>query len=465
MTGDTQAAGPTSVVVFTRDLRLHDNPALACAAAAAEYVVPLFVHDTRLEATGFASAPRSRFLADCLANLDSALRTCGAGLLVRHGDLVTEVCRIAEQTSAREVHMAADVSAFAQRRQHHLAAALHSQRRVLRLYEEAHTVVAPGRVTPSSAGADQFAVFTPYLRRWLTASHRPAATTPRRLRLPPELTPEKAGPNPAAGSQRWTGGETDGRRRAHQWLTHGIDTYHQRHDDLAADATSHLSPYLHFGCLSARDLAADAAGRDTEGAKAFARQLAWRDFHHQVLAARPNTAHADYRARGDAWRDDPQALRAWKEGRTGIPIVDAGMRQLAHEGWMHNRARLIVASFLSKTLYLDWRDGAAHFTDLLLDADLANNQLNWQWVAGTGTDTRPNRVLNPLRQAERYDPTGDYTRRWIPELSAVDNPRDAHQPWRLGDATLRKLTYPAPIVDLAAARDHFHHQRQLALDL
>ncbi len=193
--------------------------------------------------------------------------------------------------------------------------------------------------------------------------------------------------------------------------------------------------------------------------------MAWRDFHHQVLAARPDAARADYRPRGDAWREDPEALQAWREGRTGYPIVDAGMRQLRTEGWMHNRARLIVASFLTKTLYLDWRAGARHFLDHLADGDIANNQLNWQWVAGTGTDTRPNRVLNPLRQAERYDPTGRYVRRWVPELAGLENPREAHQPWRLGTSTLRRLGYPSPIVDLDTARNRFRAARQLTLDL
>ena len=192
----------------------------------------------------------------------------------------------------------------------------------------------------------------------------------------------------------------------------------------------------------------------------FVRQLAWRDFHHQLLAARPDATHQDYRPRGDRWRDDDQALDAWRQGRTGIPIVDAGMRQLLAEGWMHNRARLIVASFLTKTLYLDWRAGAQHFFDHLLDGDVANNCLNWQWVAGTGTDTRPNRVLNPVRQSERYEPNGDYIRRWVPELDSL-RPADIHQPWRLGGTELRRRHYPPPIVDLDSARDRFHQARRL----
>jgi len=229
------------------------------------------------------------------------------------------------------------------------------------------------------------------------------------------------------------------------WLASGIRDYARAQDDLAGDATSRLSPYLHFGCVSAVDLAG-RAGRSA-GALAFVRQLAWRDFHHQVLAARPDAAYRDYRDRGDHWRDDPDTLESWRAGQTGVPIVDAGMRQLLSEGWMHNRARLIVGNFLCKTLHVDWRAGAAHFFRLLVDGDIANNCLNWQWVAGTGTTTRPNRVLNPLRQAARHDPNGDYVRRYVPELATVEG-RSVHRPWRLPESVRRQLRYPMPIIDV-----------------
>lgn len=440
----------TAIALFTRDLRLHDNPVL-CAAATAQFVVPLFVRDRAITSTGFTGAPRQRFLAACLSDLDHRLRAAGAALVLREGDLTIEVCRLAEQVDAHEVHIATDVSAFATRRTRRLADALAGQRRTLVRHDDVHTVVPPGALTPQ--GSDHFAVFTPYHRRWTSVIRRGVLPPPRHLRLPPELSadePDEAG----------RAGETEGRRLARRWLTNGIDQYHLRHDDLAGDATSRLSPYLHLGCVSAVELATEADLRRTEGADAYVRQLAWRDFHHQVLAARPDAAHQDYRPRGDAWRDDPDALAAWQEGATGIPLVDAGMRQLLAEGWMHNRARMITGSFLTKTLYLDWRAGAAHFLRHLIDGDLANNNLNWQWVAGTGTDTRPNRVLNPLRQAERFDPAGDYVRRWVPELAGVTDPKAVHQPWRLGQPALRRLGYPPPIVDLDAARDRFQHARQ-----
>ncbi|MGH3501333.1 MAG: cryptochrome/photolyase family protein [Nocardioidaceae bacterium] len=454
----------TSIALFTRNLRVHDNPVLMAAAQSSECVVPLFVHDTALHATGFATNVRAGFLTAALADLDGTLRSTGVCLIVRHGDLVEQVCRLAEELDVSEVHMAFDVSDYAQRRQQRLANALTTGRRVLRLHDDVITVVAPGRITPTTSGKDHFAVFTPYLRRWLSTPRRRIAAAPNRLRLPSEVQDEMP---PQVATTRAThgyAGESEALCAADRWLTGKITSYHEQHDDLAADSTSHLSPYLHFGCLSPLELVTRAADHAGKGAHAFIRQLAWRDFHHQVLAARPKCSHQDYRTRGDRWRDDPDGLQAWKDGRTGIPIIDAGMRQLGAENWMHNRARLITASFLTKTLYLDWRVGAAHFLDLLVDGDIANNNLNWQWVAGTGTDTRPNRVLNPLRQADRYDPTGDYIRRWVPELADITNPKDIHQPWRLGARVLRLLGYPPPIVELDHARDRFQHARQVTRD-
>jgi deoxyribodipyrimidine photo-lyase len=236
------------------------------------------------------------------------------------------------------------------------------------------------------------------------------------------------------------GGETAGRRKLSAWLRSGVTGYETGHDDLEADATSRLSPYLHFGCISALE-AADRAG-GLAGAAPFIRQLAWRDFFHQLLAARPETAHQDMRPRGDQWSGDSEALEAWKHGQTGHPIVDAGMRQLLREGYMHNRARLITASFLVHDLRVDWRAGARHFFDWLVDGDVANNVGNWQWVAGTGANPRPGRAFNPLRQARRFDPHGNYVRRYVAELAAIAGGA-VHEPWRLRE----NVSYPRPIVD------------------
>jgi deoxyribodipyrimidine photo-lyase len=428
-----------SIALFTRDLRIHDNPVLDAAVRNTERVVPFFVRDPAIA----DSVGRAAFLAECLADLDDSLRRLGGHLVVRPGDVVAAVCRLAREVGAERVHVAAEYSAYGRLRERRLRDALAAERRSLCRHDEVHGVIAPGRLTPD--GKDHFAVFTPYWRRWSEAPRRALVAPPKRLLVPPVEGMSVRGPRTVP----MAGGERAARRRAESWLRERIRDYEVARDLLGADGTSRLSAYLHFGCVSARELVA-RSGRSA-GAKAFVRQLAWRDFYLQVLAARPHAAREDYRARGGDWRDASEAVAAWREGQTGFPVVDAAMRQLLAEGWMHNRGRLIVGSFLTKTLGVDWRVGAAHFEKHLLDADLANNRLNWQWVAGTGTDTRPNRILNPVRQGERYDPDGAYTRRWAPELSGLTD-RYLHQPWRLKDSERRRLDYPDPIVNLDDAR-------------
>ncbi|QXE35997.1 DNA photolyase family protein [Streptomyces sp. GMY02] len=453
-----------SVALFTQDLRVHDNPVLRAALREAERVVPLFVVDAGIRRTGFAVPNRAAFLADSLADLDAALRARGGRLVVRTGDVVEETCRVVTETGAGTVHVAGGASRYATRREDRLRAALTGDRCGLRIHDASVTTVPPGALVPG--GKDHFAVFTPYFRRWEGFSVRGVLPAPARVpvadvrsaALPDaeSLAPGSVSPGLPAG------GEPEGRRRLRSWLAGPLERYADLHDDLAADATSRLSPYLHFGCLSPVELLERAREHGGPGAHAFVRQLAWRDFHHQVLAARPDAAHHDYRPRHDRWRRNAEETGAWREGRTGYPVVDAAMRQLRHEGWMPGRARLLAASFLTKTLYVDWRVGAEHFLGLLVDGDVANNQLNWQWAAGTGTDTRPNRILNPLVQARRFDPGGEYVRHWLPELRDLDA-ASIHRLARPGEAarTGRRTgtDYPAPIVDLAEAADRFKRLR------
>ncbi|MFE2288736.1 cryptochrome/photolyase family protein [Streptomyces sp. NPDC059443] len=448
-----------AVVLYTSDLRLHDHPPLRAALSSSGQVVPFFVRDPAI------TAPPNRlaFLADCLADLDSGLRARGGRLVVRSGDAVAQTVSLVREADADEVHMAGGVSAYAHAREDRLRAALEAEGRRLHVHDSVITAVAPGAVLP--AGSDHFAVFTPYHRRWAEQPLRAGAPAPRgTVRVPDAVRsdplPERAavtGTSPGLAR----GGEGEARRLLAHWLRSGLDRYPETHDDLAGDATSRLSPHLHFGTLSPTEAVHRARAAGGPGAEAFVRQLCWRDFHHQVLAARPGAAARDYRARGDGWRTGPAAeeeIQAWKEGRTGYPVVDAAMRQLAHEGWMHNRGRLLTASFLAKTLYVDWRVGARHFMDLLVDGDLANNQLNWQWVAGTGTDSRPNRVLNPVRQGLRYDPGGGYVHRWVPELAGLPAPR-VHEPWRLPAPERARYDYPDPVVELADGLDRFRRGR------
>jgi deoxyribodipyrimidine photo-lyase len=420
------------VVLFTRDLRVRDHPALAEAARTFERVLPLFVYDPAIFGGPHSAPNRARFLEQALDDLD---RSLGGALVRRSGDPAVEALKAAREAGAGAIFMSSDVSFLAQRRERVLRAACADAGVDLRTFPGV-TVVPAGSLRPT--GGDHFRVFTPYLRAWSQARWRKPEDAAISLQAVSGLASAKGPARQGRTSPELApGGEAAGRSRMEAWLEGSLNNYSTRRDQLAADATSRLSSYIHFGCISPLELALRA--RDL-GGEDFVRQLCWRDFHHQVIAACPSLSWRDYR-RPRTWRHDEGALESWKRGRTGVPIVDAGMRQLSREGWMHNRARLLVASFLTRREEIDWRDGARHFLDLLLDGDIANNSGNWQWVAGTGNDTRPNRVFNPLRQALRFDPGGDYVRRYVPELASVPGAA-VHEPWKLEPALRRRLDYP-----------------------
>ncbi|MHB1433576.1 MAG: cryptochrome/photolyase family protein [Streptosporangiaceae bacterium] len=432
-----------SIMVFTRDLRVTDNPALAAASEAAR-VVPLFVLDEAILASDLTPVKRLGFLAESLADTDARLRARGGALVIRRGDWVRSVLDCARAAGASEIHLAADVTSYASRR---LAALRHAadDDGLAVVTHPGITAIEPGRIAPP--GKPAYQVFTPYYNRWLETPLRAEAPDPGRITLPPAIDPgvlpalaDLAGPGRDVAGRDVPGGETAGLARLAAWIESKLAGYADHRDDLAADHTSHLSAHLHLGCVSPRSV---AALRDHRDGTAFARQIAWRDFFHQVLAVRPDASWRDFRPRGDRWNHDPAAFAAWQAGQTGYPVIDAAMRQLAATGYLPGRARMLVASFLTKDLYLDWRLGAAHFAEHLLDADVACNQLNWQWVAGTGTDTSPHRIFNPTTQGQRYDPDGEYIRRWVPELGWL--PAGVmHEP----DPASRQLSgYPAPLVD------------------
>ncbi|NES26107.1 deoxyribodipyrimidine photo-lyase [Micromonospora terminaliae] len=425
----------TAVVLLTRDLRVHDHPALASACSAFDRVVPLYVLDPALQRL---SPNRTRFLHQSLADLREALRRRGGDLVVRRGDPVAETVRLARAVGAEGIGLSADVSRYARRRERRLREECERHRMFLRLFPGL-TIVGPGDLRP--AGGDHYRVFSPYFRAWQGTKPRDELAAPERVRLPGGVDPGRL-PDPPGGESpdAAAGGETAARRRLTEWLP-ALGRYDDIHDDMAGDDTSRLSPYLRFGCLSPLAVANRAGDRSGP----FVRQLCWRDFYHQVTAAFPDLSSRAYR-RGaqEDWRYDQPALDAWTEGRTGMPIVDAGMRQLRAEGWMHNRARLITAGYLTRHLRLDWRSGVAVFFRWLLDGDLADNSGNWQWVAGTGNDARPHRGFNPVRQAERYDPDGTYVRRYVPELASIEG-KAVHQPWRLPVPVREALDYPQPL--------------------
>jgi deoxyribodipyrimidine photo-lyase len=431
----------TAIVLFTRDLRLHDNPALHQACARARQVVPLFVADPALDASS-RCPNRARFLAESLADLRASLRERGADLVLRRGDPAAEVIRLAAEVHATAVYLADDVSHYAAARRRRLERECARHRIELTL-TPGLTVVPPAGL--SSAGGGHYRVFTPYWRAWRAAAWRQHCPVPRAIAMPAIEEIGRLPAQEAASPGLAPGGETAGRQRFISWRQRLLAGYDENHDDLAGDATSRLSAYLRFGCVSPLEVAIGAL--DRPGGEEFCRQLAWRDFFYQVTAGFPDIARKNYRP-GAAWHDDARALNAWRAGRTGIPIVDAGMRQLAAEGFMHNRARMITASFLTRNLGIDWRHGYAHFDSLLADGDVANNAGNWQWVAGTGHNTRPNRVMNPLRQARRFDRSGEYVRRYLPELAGLD-PAWIQTPWRLPAAQRGRLDYPGPLVELS----------------
>ena len=393
----------TALALFTRDLRMRDNPVLDAATTGSTSVVPLFVFDRfMLARTSHGRPHRFGFLCQSLIDLDGSLRDRGGRLIVRRGDWVQEVLQVAYECRAQTIHVARDVSAYSQRR----AAALENAASAAGVEVVTHESVT---VVPATEFPKPYLIFTPYHHRWIASEWRPLARLPRRIDVPAgigsDAIPDQSPPG------EWVGGETAALAQFKEWTAHELTHYEARRDDLGGDHTSRVSAALHFGCLSPVEVASRLWERP--GSEAFLRQLCWRDFYAQLLFARPDIAHNDVKDRARQWTDDPVELARWKEGRTGVPLVDAGMRQLLADGWMPNRVRMVTASFLTKQLGIDWRQGAAHFMEHLVDGDVANNQLNWQWVAGTGTDQRPHRGFNPELQAQKHDPDGFYVKKWL----------------------------------------------------
>ncbi len=412
----------TAVVWFRRDLRVHDHPPLVAALREHAEVVPLFVLDPRLIGGRFRSANRTQYLLDCLCALDGELRERGGRLIVRVGRFEDVVPAVAEEAGADAVYAAGDVSPFARRRDQRVA-----ERVDLRLGPGLFI----GRLGAlETKGGTPYRVYSPFRRAWAEQPRRAIEAAPEELRVPDAIRSEAIPDLEALGfdgparelEDRPEPGEAAALAAMDAWAREGADGYGDTRNALA-EPTSRMSQYLHFGCLSPLRLE-----EATRGAPTYRQELAWRDFYAYVQlhghAGRPDPQ----------WSEHPAALAAWQEGRTGYPIVDAAMRQLVACGWMHNRARMIVASFLIKDLHLDWRLGEAFFMEHLIDGDVGSNNGGWQWVAGTGTDPQDyTRVFNPSLQQKRFDPDGRYVRRWLPEH---DTPG-----------------YPDPIVDHALERE------------
>ncbi len=431
---------------FRRDLRLGDNPALLDACDS-DGVLPLFVLDPAL--WGPAGLSRRSHLGASLRALDASLRQRQAGLSVVRGDPVRQVVLAAKEVGATRVHVAADYGPYGRQRDTRVQAAL-AEHEITLVRTGSPYAVAPGRVKNGSG--QSFKVFTPFSRAWAEHGWRAPVEAPTGVHWlevdSPVDLPEPALPD---GLELPQAGERAAARRWEAFLSEGLDHYGDR-DRPDLDTTSHMSVHLKWGEIHPRTMLAGLSGRTSKAATTYRQELAWREFYADVLFARPETARDYLREEFAAMSyDEPgERLDAWREGRTGYPIVDAGMRQLRATGWMHNRVRMIVASFLVKDLHLEWQHGARHFMRWLVDGDLASNNHGWQWVAGSGTDAAPYfRVFNPSTQGAKFDPDGAYVRRWVAELGDVDA-RYVHEPWT--DPQGVPDGYPEPIVDHKAER-------------
>ena len=457
------------ILWFRRDLRLSDNPALRAAADSGRPIVPVFLWTPDDEGRWAPGGAARAFAHQTLKTLAADLEAVGLGLVVRRGEgaeaLLPALCA---EVGAEAVYYNERYEPAAKRAEARAVGELESrgvvvegfQGSVLFDADEVHT-----------KGGEPYKVFTPFAKaaRALEARRSPSPAPERGRLRPPARWPAGLGiddlglmPEHPWGrkvASHWPIGETAARRRMHRFCGEGIFEYKRLRDRPDLDATSRLSPHLHWGAVSAHQVweagleALEAAETEDgrKGCQAFLNEVLWREFSYHLLRHFPRTPDENLRSNFDAfpWTWGGEALERWRGGRTGYPIVDAAMRQLWETGWMHNRLRMIAGSLLTKDLLVHWLEGARWFWDTLVDADLANNTQGWQWTAGCGADAQPFfRIFNPTTQAKRFDPEGDFVRKWVPELAGLEGGA-IHEPWEAG----MFVDYPEPIVDHKAARD------------
>ncbi len=462
-----------ALIWLRRDLRLADNPAMQAALDKGLKPVPVYIHDISAEAGGAASR---WWLHHSLQALQQDLRARGSDLLILAGESRTRLPALARACNADHIFWNRRYEPAEAARDASLKAALHESGLVV---ESLAGNLLREPWTLAKRDGTPYRVFTPFYRELQASTPvdmplpAPDTLPPLPHALPASLTPDDLEllpdiPWDAAFPAHWQPGETGAWQRLETFSRDAMADYADNRDRPDLPDTSRLSPHLHFGEITPRQIRQFVEDtlrhRDQPGlvaaAESWLRQLAWREFGHHLLWHYPDTAEhpLDRRFENFPWREDPAGLRAWQTGQTGIPLVDAGMRELWTTGWMHNRVRMVVASLLTKNLRLPWQAGAAWFMDTLVDADLANNTLGWQWTAGCGADAAPFfRIFNPVRQGERFDPDGSYVRRWVPELAALP-PKWIQRPWAAPADLLHDAGivlgehYPPPIVDLADSR-------------
>jgi deoxyribodipyrimidine photo-lyase len=461
-----------AILWFRRDLRLTDNPALAEALATADRVIPVYVHAPEEEGVWAPGAASRWWLHRSLESLGRGLAARGSRLLIRAGASLDVLADLARESGASSIHWNRLYEPAVVARDKAIEQAL-GDLGLQAATSNGHLLFEPWAI--QTATGDPYRVFTPFWKNCLRSIDQVGPPLPAPRRVPAVrgdlagVEIESLGLNPRLAwdsglVEAWQPGEAGAAAALRRFCEEAMDAYPEDRNRPDRPGTSRLSPFLHFGELSTRQAlaAARTPGRgDTSGSESFVRELGWREFAHHLLYHFPQTPEAPLDARFERldWRRDPGELRAWQRGLTGYPIVDAGMRELWHTGWMHNRVRMIVASLLTKNLFAHWRNGADWFWDTLVDADLANNTLGWQWAAGCGADAAPYyRIFNPVLQAEKFDPERRYLRRWIPELAALPD-KWIHCPWMAPGPVLDAAgvtlgaTYPAPIVDPRASRD------------